>query len=574
MIPLSSGVAAGAMMALADASDDLSVPNPTRILVESPDSELVFVLVATVPRLDAPTGGPPYAVMSMAMMALDDDESAEILDTVYLSDVGWQTTPSDTPANRVFAPCLTVPYNFETSIALGGGGGSSESFGVIEIANPGGAQDALLRRAWTGRDIEILVGGTLYPGRANERRLAFAEFGRLFVGTADGVRATDTGIEIALRDPMTRLETPAQQNLYAGTGGVEGGADLAGLPKPIAMGVVRNAALPLVDAAARLYQANDGAILAVDALRDNGAALAFDDDYLTSAALLAAGIAPGDYSTCLAEGYVRLGAPSLGLITADLRGDATGSGYVATAPAIARRLATRRGARPLFDPDQIDSAAFAALEVAAPQTIGLWTGMESPTVAELVTAVMDSIGGWVSFTRDAKLTGAVLTEPGAPVATHTAATTADGLRDIDLPEPAWRVVLGYRRNWSPQPADGLAGSLTDAQRQEYAAAERTTAAATSTGTRSLYRAARDLRLSTLLDDASAAEAETQRRLALYRTPREIQRREVARPLFQFKLGETHRLVENRFGLDGGKDFVVVGLAEDARRRVTTLTLWG
>lgn len=98
---------------------------------------------------------------------------------------------------------------------------------------------------------------------------------------------------------------------YAGTGGIEGGGDIKGKVKPLAIGWPKNVEPVLINAVDSVYQFSAyGAIEAVTALYERGSSFgAATADYADYAALVAATIAPGKWATCLAQGLVRLGAP-------------------------------------------------------------------------------------------------------------------------------------------------------------------------------------------------------------------------------------------------------------------------
>src|SRR5690606_29502373 len=70
-------------------------------------------------------------------------------------------------------------------------------------------------------------------------------------------------ISIPLRDRQAELEVPLQDDLYAGTGGLEGTADLTDKPRPVALGDVRNVPAVLVDPARLIYQVADSEIEAL-----------------------------------------------------------------------------------------------------------------------------------------------------------------------------------------------------------------------------------------------------------------------------------------------------------------------
>ena len=63
-----------------------------------------------------------------------------------------------------------------------------------------------------------------------------------------------------------------------------------------------------INATGLIYQVSCSSVLAIDAVRDGGAALAVSADYGTYDLLAAATVAPGAYATCIALGLFRLGS--------------------------------------------------------------------------------------------------------------------------------------------------------------------------------------------------------------------------------------------------------------------------
>ncbi|MCZ8148182.1 MAG: hypothetical protein O9325_10085, partial [Roseomonas sp.] len=115
--------------------------------------------------------------------------------------------------------------------------------------------------------------------RASDLGTPLAQARLVFAGTVAAVDRTERQrARIALADATDRLNTPLQPILYGGTGGLEGGADLKGKPKPVALGRVFNAApvflgnLDLGAGALPTWQSSWRAVQAHDAVRIRGVA--------------------------------------------------------------------------------------------------------------------------------------------------------------------------------------------------------------------------------------------------------------------------------------------------------------
>ena len=563
-----------------DAAYDESVSSPISFLLSDPDADLIFVLVAAPPDFTVgPAYGLPYVFGDQPLGGLTDEDAAGP-SPIYLSDVGFTTDPDDTPASTIMPAVLAEPFSFQTAIALDGSGTVDASFGAIRILNgdadangdsmPAGEMDYLLGKAWAGWTVEIYVGGTFNVGRADERRLSFTEFGLFFRGQVGRPSAARGEIVLPILDHMARLDTLLNAGTYAGTGGLEGDAEVAGVNKPKAFGQVRNISGVLIDAVSLVWQFHDGVVQAFDEVRDNGVALPVDADYPDYAALIAAIIPLGFCATCKALGLMRHSAAPAGAITADVKGDATG-GYVSTPGAIVRRMATTAGASPLADPAEIDAVAFADLEIAAPYVSGFYSGTVPVTVADACRTVIRDVG-FVTFDRIGRLTVGILDAPSdAPVAAHGESDIAESPVEMETLEPVYRWTLGYRRNHTVQEADSL-GAISASARRDYSQPERLTASAEASGVRTIFPLAEDRRDSTLLDEEADAAAERDRRLRRDKVARQLHTVDLVAAPFQAKLGETRRLIHARHGLSLGRDGVVVGIAESARKRVSTVTL--
>jgi hypothetical protein len=92
--------------------------------------------------------------------------------------------------------------------------------------------------------------------------------------------------------------------------------------KPLIFGRCLNVAPALADPTNLVYQVHDGAISAIEAVRDCGHPLVVDGDDPSIAALLRAEIPPGHVRTCVAEGALRLGARACEPLTIDATGEA------------------------------------------------------------------------------------------------------------------------------------------------------------------------------------------------------------------------------------------------------------
>jgi len=497
--------------------------------------------------------------------------------TLYFSDGGLTTAPDDTPANTWFAPRLAVPASFELSVYKDGvtGGASDGGWGEIELTALDGGLDYLADYALDGRRFVLSRTST---GRADAATV-------VMTGVVESFELTWSRLVLHIRDRKAKLEEPIQETLYAGTnngpGGLEGDESLKGQEKPLCFGKCLNVTPAEVNASDRMYQVHDGAIEAVDAVYDKGAALEFAADYADAAALQAATFAAGQYATCLAEGLFRLWTAPAGDVTADIRGDAMG-GYVDHVAGILERIVRERAG--LVDAD-LALPDLAALAAAAPAEVGIYLG---PGDSEDMDAVLDalcrSVGAWWAFDRMGVLRCGRFEAPaGDPAATFTTLEIRDREGVEKLPPddlgngvPIWRVSLSSQRNWTVQDKDRLAGVVQDdAERVAWLAEETRTALAEDAAVKTAHPLSPVLEVETLLTGAADAATEAARLLALYSTRRDrfnVQLKPKHAEAIQ--LGDVVELRLPRFGLSAGKLFTVLGLTLELEDDYVEVDLYG
>jgi hypothetical protein len=543
-----------------------AVGNPFRLLLQNPDAQFIFLLVATPydPSFQRTVSTLPGPVASQPLGAAPPLTVSGGERIVYLSDKGFKTAPGDAPANQDFPGRLLSAYNFQLD-AWGQnvdepGGGADPGFGDITIANPDASLDAWTTWSWDGRKVTLLAGA---------KGFAYASFATICGGIAQSIAFDRSTISIHLRDRQEAFNRPVQSILYGGAGALDGGADILGKPKPLCYGQCAAVEPVLVDAVNQVRQIHDGAINAVTRVLDKGVPLTGDGDVND-----VYGWSPvaGHYVTCLAKGIIRLGSAPAGRVVADVRGEA--GPYVSTVGSIARRIATTRlGPATLNDPADLDAGAFAALDTAFGYTIGIFlAGTE--TAAQVLSTLLADADGWWTFTRAGQLSVGALKPPANPVKVLTVRDdVAGGFKLNGITPPSWRRRLGYQRVFTVHSATDLAGGVADADRtlltNEYRFVTSTSDAALAS-----HRLARDLDVPTLLANSGDAATVAAARQALHGVERRVYDVPVQRALFRFFLGDVVQLQRPRFGLAAGQNFVVKGVTEDVKSGQTILRVWG
>jgi hypothetical protein len=179
--------------------------------------------------------------------------------TRYLSNKGYVTGSSDTPANTLYASRIVGGIKFTQSISIDGS--VSLSFGDIELTNVDGGIDDWLDDFWSNRSIKIFVGDMSWSR---------ADFRQVFSGITTGIdtRKRDR-INIKLSDKLQRLNTPVSEAKIGGSG------PNADNLIPLCFGECHNVSPVLIDATVNEYQVHNGPIEDIIEVRDNGVPVAF-----------------------------------------------------------------------------------------------------------------------------------------------------------------------------------------------------------------------------------------------------------------------------------------------------------
>ncbi|HTG26043.1 MAG TPA: WD40 repeat domain-containing protein [Reyranella sp.] len=299
--------------------------------------------------------------------------------------------------------------------------------------------------------------------------------------------------------------------------------------------------------------------------------------YANSTDLLDDTLAPaaGTYKVYLAGGYIRLGSPPAGQVTADVTEGATAADRT-TAQIFARILDVRAG---LTTGDWL-AADITALDALNSAVIGFWTAEET-TFADVLDQVASSIGaGWGTDANGVYRIQQLLAPSGTASCFFTEhdllapikrLVTSDPSRGL----PTWKSIVRYAQNYTVQDT-GLAGGVTD-DRRAFVALQWREATAQNTGVQTAHLLAVQTAEDSLLATVTDAQAEATRRQAL---------RGVLRNLLELVVpwnAETDvldifganliQLTHPRYNLSGGVLMRVLGIKPDGEQGRLTLTVW-
>jgi hypothetical protein len=363
--------------------------------------------------------------------------------TLYAATREFISRSADQVANQPFYGTLQQTVQFDQSIITGNGFGQvTIAWGEITLINSDGAYDEVIGRyAADGRRLVLKVG--------DERRIketGYDGFYTVFDGIATGIHVEEGVMRVYLRDRTYQLEAPVSASIYGGTGGLDGTEDNKGKRKPRAFGYCANVTPAFISPTLKMFQVDEGPVKAISAVYSRGNAVAFDQNYSTAAALMAATIPSGKYATCILNGLFRVNFVLEGEITADVEGNSTG-GFISTSADIVKRLLAGF---------ELEIASFAAVNALQPAPIGYFveTGSDA-TIADVIADIMGAIGGYGGFQRDGvKFEVGLFRAPASvPSASYSRIDIIEIKRE-QLPQgispPPYRYRVAWGRNFTQQ----------------------------------------------------------------------------------------------------------------------------
>lgn len=482
----------------------------------------------------------------------------DTVETVRFSSGPYTTRPSDTPANTPYLDLEDAELSgmfFRSLCPRGNLDGMPEiDTGTDVFTNIDGQLDDYLGWIFEGYPQRKLLG---------RKDFAYADFGEIQNGITTSVEITQAKMVIRSKSKDALLDLPVQTETFAGTNsgstGNEGTAsDIKGTVKPLCYGECKKVNPVRVNSSAYrdMFHAGDD-VQAVDDAYDQGSVLTDPTDYS---------------STLTGDGIIDLVSQPAGLTTADVKGDASGSGYVDHPVDIAERIATRGGDLTGSD---IDSASFAAVKAS---TSGMVAGIyirDERSKRDCINEVLDSIRARGVFNRTGKLQAVQIT---APDSVATASFNDDAIIDIEAIQstdelegiPPYQYILGYDRFWTVQEKSSLATGLTDALKEELGLEYRKEPTAVDTDIQADYPTSKTKTKNTLLVGQANAATQAAADFSFYSTRwRHFFLRVKARG-FLVDLGHTIEIDTDRFGFAGGQKAFVYGIGDNLRTHTVEL----
>lgn len=508
------------------------------------------------PGLYAPAALPPLGALPTILV-------------VRLANAGYTTGADDDPAHTLYSPRIYGDTEISQSAvdAFGIGGRVALGIAQVELAD---ADLAFLPQiafgTADGRRCTVRVAPVTSPRLGN--------FGTALGSTAiafDGIlqRIDHSGgmrARLTITDASERLAVKLQAELFAGTGGLEGPASLAGRPKPLSLGVVANITPVFVgdadlgDGALPTYVVHSAAIQDVTAVRIRG----------VEQTLVGTAPGVGEARVWAASGAFQIGSSADGIVTADVEGDSS-DGTVASTAGILRIMLEDFG--PLLDADDLHTEAFGQAETDLPGNVGFYQGADEISTAAAVDRILAGCGAILCGGRDGTLR---LVDPLAQGDAQFVLTSGRilALEPVDLPAALrplpWAVAMAWAPNATPM--TDFAGSVTDDDRARLSAAAQGPARSESSTISRRVSPQRELRMPGLYALEADAQTRADQWRAFFEAAPRMFRVTTDRYLSQIEVGDIGVMSYPAYGLDSGTGVVVLGWQESPAARRLTLTV--
>jgi hypothetical protein len=440
---------------------------------------------------------------------------------MYFSNRTFISSPTDSPSNTVYDPCISGGVTFSESLALDGS--ASVGFGDIELINLDGSKDDLLSYGWVNRSVSVYVG---------DPRFSKLDFRLIFSGQIENLysRSSST-LNMVIVDKLPKLAVPVATALVpAGDGEVI----------PLTFGECFNVPAVLLNPAELEYSVHDSAIEGIIEVRDNGY--------------------PVSVVKSLTNGTFKLTQASYGKITASVQGSSLPS-YSNNIAEIITRIISNYGPESSRLSLDIDYANFSEFATSNTQPVGIFINSEM-TKLDVCQNLASSVGATLTCNSQGKLK---LVKLDLPVSTYKEVYSSDMVKDslqiADKASVKASVRLNYCINWSPHEDDlasGIAPSTVSVFKSKwYNIASKNTSVANTYDLPDTV-----VSEDTLLLTQADADNEADRQLALWSTQRYIYSAVYFPHLMLTELADGVKIHSDRFGLSEGKVGTVVRIERD------------
>jgi hypothetical protein len=446
--------------------------------------------------------------------------------TRYLSNSGYTTGPTDTPANQHYTGCISGGATITEKLAIDNSG-AGMSFGDVELDNTDGSLDVWLADVWANRSLKMYVGDMSW---------ARTDFRLVFDGITANLDSQNRDVlNLKVRDKLQRLNTAVTATTLGGTS-----ANKDRL-LPLVFGEVHNIEPLLIDKATLKYQIHNGQMERDIEVRDNGVVVTQTDTLSAGTFVLTA--TPACTVTCSAQGAWLSGT------------------YVNTVSKIVQLLVQNYGTN-VFVSGDLDASNLSTFDAANAQPVGIYL-TDRENVLSVCQQLAASVGAQVVMSAGGllRLIKIALPATGTPTAVTYATMREKSLRILpNRPDVVAGSKLGFCKNWTVQNnlQTGIPPEHKDLYGQEWL-----TRTATDSAVATAYKLTQAPdEVDTLLLVGTDADAENTRRLSLWKVQRTVFAYDGEPELMLEELGGYQTLTHARFGLSAGVSGQIITVVRD------------
>lgn len=287
-------------------------------------------------------------------------------------------------------------------------------------------------------------------------RDAGAGYELLFNGLVKEAGIESNSLKVTSEIDAEPFEEDVLNKKFDGRLGEGGFEALKDVPMPALFGYCLNVEPMMINVVDYIYRLHaygsiEGVVKVFERGIDFGVGVGDFADY---AALLAALVPEGRWATCNALGYLRMGAPPAGIITADVKGDNVG-GFHQTTAAIVARLCEIAS----IDPGRLDAASMAAFAADVPYPVNLYMTQQEKVV-DTIRRIVLPCNAQVSFSWLGQLQ--VSRFNTIPPSTMELSAQGRALppvlnsNELSVAAPVWSMKMNYARAWRPLSKDEIA----------------------------------------------------------------------------------------------------------------------
>lgn len=464
----------------------------------------------------------PSARRILLIEATVKSGSSEI--TRYMSIGGYNTQPTDTPANTHYLPIASQGGAYTEQLSLTNK--ASMNYGDIEIKNENGVRDGWLKDIWMNRPVKVWLGDASW---------ARADFFVIFDGIMAGIAPKDRDtLAIKMRDKTQRLNTPISENLLGGITANKGSLI------PLCFGECFNITPLLINPSTLQYQVHNGPVADIFDVRDNGIPVAYTKDNATGTFILSA-------------------AP-VGIITCSVQGDNYGGIYRNTVASLVYRIVTGFGkSTDRFMDADIDLVQINAFDAAHTQKVGIYVN-ERTNILQVCENLCAGLDAQIIVSRLGKLRIIQIAIPGTgtEVEIMSKHMVIDDIIATGYIDPVAAIKIAFDKNWTVQEAldSGLSARDKDFFAQPWLSDTETN----NTTQTDFKLNVEPKQIESMFKVRSEVVTEAARQLALWSTPRYTYSVNCFTEMMQLELGQAIKVYNRRWEMASGVHGTVISLS--------------